>query len=178
MSGRFATDPNGTVRTSEGQRVALPDPAALEDAVDRVLMSWPPGSFDSVGDFVNNPTQTPDSFTWGDHPFNWSGGLMAGPFNGLSVQTNNVHSLNSDPFNQTAQIERSWAWTTSSPRLQVVQVTGEGHQYWVDEQAGFSSAEQRALVLYLLSYAPDPRTPLPRPAPPPPRLGEALAAFR
>jgi hypothetical protein len=48
-------------------------------------------------------------------------------------------------------------------------VTGEGHRYWVDEQAGFTPAKQRALVLYLLSYAPDPRAPL---------LREALAALR
>jgi hypothetical protein len=38
-------------------------------------------------------------------------------------------------------------------------------------------AKQRALVLYLLSYAPDPRAPLARPAPPPPLLREALAAL-
>jgi len=102
---QFATGSARPIVTADGRRIALPDPRALEDAVDRVLMSWPPGSFDSVGDFVNNPTQTPDSFTWGDHPFNWSGGFMAGPFNGLSVQSNNVHSLNSDPFTQAAQVE-------------------------------------------------------------------------
>jgi hypothetical protein len=42
--GRFATDPGRTVLTAAGQRIALPDPAALEDAVDRVLMSWPPAA--------------------------------------------------------------------------------------------------------------------------------------
>jgi hypothetical protein len=65
----------------------------------------------------------------------------------------------------------------ADPCLQLVQVTGEGHGHWVDEQAGFTTAEQRALVLYLLSYAPDPSTPLPRPAPPPPLLRGALAAL-
>jgi hypothetical protein len=66
----------------------------------------------------------------------------------------------------------------ADPRLRLVQVTGEGHRYWVHEQAGFTPAKQRALVLYLLSYAPDPRAPLPRPAPPPPLLRAALAALR
>jgi hypothetical protein len=58
-----------------------------------------------------------------------------------------------------------------------VQVTGEGHGHWVDEEADFTPAEQRALVLSLLTYAPDPETPLPRPAPPPPLLREALTAL-
>jgi hypothetical protein len=60
--------------------------------------------------------------------------------------------------------------------LQAVNVTGEGHGYWVDSQAGFTAAEREALVLYLLTYAPDPNASLPRPAPPPPLLRQALAA--
>ena len=93
-------DHSRTVVTTKGQRVPLPDPQALEDAVDRVFLKWMPGGFDSMTDLVNNVTQNPDAFTKHAHPYNWSGGFMAGPFNGLSVQTNNVHALNSDAFTE------------------------------------------------------------------------------
>ncbi|MGU3540515.1 cytochrome C oxidase Cbb3 [Methylobacterium sp. A54F] len=39
----------------------------------------------------------------------------------------------------------------ADPRLRTARVTGEGHAYWVDAEAGFSPAEQAALVQYLLS---------------------------
>lgn len=47
--------------------VALPDKEKVEDAVDRALLAWPRGNFDSTMDLENNPTQIPDSFTLGDH---------------------------------------------------------------------------------------------------------------
>ncbi|TMW71414.1 electron transport protein [Alteribacter natronophilus] len=34
--------------------------------------------------------------------------------------------------------------------LQEAHVTGEGHEYWVDEEAGFSEEEQQALIDYIL----------------------------
>ena len=34
---------------------------------------------------------------------------------------------------------------------------GIGHEFWVDGGAGFSGAEQRALILYLLTYRPPPQ---------------------
>jgi hypothetical protein len=54
-----ALDPNRTVATSDGRHVALPDPQALEDAVDARLMAWPPGSFDSMIDLVGAPSKLP-----------------------------------------------------------------------------------------------------------------------
>ncbi|MBV9268776.1 MAG: hypothetical protein JO061_21590, partial [Acidobacteriaceae bacterium] len=78
------------------KRGALPDTKALEDAVDAELLMWPRGNFDSVTDMKADPTQLPTSFTWGNHPYGWSGNFMAGPFRGLSSQNNNVHALNSD----------------------------------------------------------------------------------
>lgn len=77
-------------------QLALPDAATLEEAVDEVLLMWPRGNFDSLTDLKADPTQNPVSFTWGNHPYGWSGNFMAGPFRGLSSQNNNVHALNSD----------------------------------------------------------------------------------
>ncbi|EPR26435.1 putative membrane associated protein [Geobacillus sp. WSUCF1] len=31
-------------------------------------------------------------------------------------------------------------------------VTGEGHRYWIDRQAGFTKEEQKAVLDYLLSH--------------------------
>ncbi len=92
----FAHDPSRTVVTSDGGSAMLPDPQALEDAVDAVLLEWPPGSFDSMTDLVADPTQIPSSFTRGAEPYGWSGFAAAGPFRGLSVLNNDVHALNSD----------------------------------------------------------------------------------
>jgi hypothetical protein len=36
--------------------------------------------------------------------------------------------------------------------LQRMNVQGIGHNYWVDAEGGYSDDEQRALVLYLLTY--------------------------
>jgi len=84
---------------------ALPDPKAMEDQVDRVLLRWPKGHFDSTIDLVSNPTKIPDSFTRGAHPYGWSGFAAAGPFKGLSTFSNNVHAQNSDPLSQ-AEVSR------------------------------------------------------------------------
>ena len=77
-------------------KLTLPNAAALEEAVDEALLMWPRGNFDSLTDLKADPTQNPVSFTWGNHPYGWSGNFMAGPFRGLSSQNNNVHALNSD----------------------------------------------------------------------------------
>lgn len=85
-----------TILSPNGEKEALPNIAALEDAVDSALLMWPRGNFDSLTDMKADPTQNPVSFTWGNHPYGWSGNFMAGPFRGLTSQNNNVHALNSD----------------------------------------------------------------------------------
>lgn len=80
----------------ESSPVPLPDVEEFEEAVDRTLMSWPAGNFDSSIDLKANPAQIPDSFTFGDHPYSWSGFAKAGPFHGLSAFVNNVHATNAD----------------------------------------------------------------------------------
>ena len=91
-------DTTRTVVTSSGTRQPLPNIATLERAVDTALLMWPRGNFDSLTDLKADPTQIPVSFTWGNHPYGWSGNFMAGPFRGLTAQNNNVHALNSDSF--------------------------------------------------------------------------------
>ena len=89
-------DANRTVISSAGQKEELPNIDALERGVDTALLMWPRGNFDSLTDMKADPTQNPVSFTWGNHPYGWSGNFMAGPFRGLTSQNNNVHALNSD----------------------------------------------------------------------------------
>lgn len=92
----FAGDAARTVTGRNGGQLPLPDPVLFERAVDDMLAAWAPGSFDSTPDVVNNPTQIPDSFTFNDHPYGWSGFAAVGPFRGLNVLNNNVHGLNAD----------------------------------------------------------------------------------
>jgi len=89
-----------TVVTSDGNTEPLPDPEAIEKAVDETFVKWPQGNFDSTIDMKSNPSQIPDSFTLGDHPYGWSGFAMAGPFKGLSTFSQNVHAQNSDSLSQ------------------------------------------------------------------------------
>ena len=102
----YLKDLNRTVVTSDGRTEPLPDPVALEKKVDETFANWIPGNFDSTIDLKSNLTQIPDSFTRRDHPYGWSGFAAAGPFRGLSVFCNNVHSQNSDT---TSQAEASKA---------------------------------------------------------------------
>ena len=65
-----------------------------------------------------------------------------------------------DPFNSLqALVDRDLrahvtAVNAASPELRRMNVQGIGHNYWVDRQSGFTPEQQRALVLYLLTYEP------------------------
>ncbi|MBE9011786.1 hypothetical protein IQ250_16405 [Pseudanabaenaceae cyanobacterium LEGE 13415] len=86
-----------TYINAKGQKAKLPDPKALEDAVDAQFLAWAPGNFDSTGDNVNNPSQNPSSYTFEAYPYGWSGFSSIGWFHGLTTLNNNVHATNSDP---------------------------------------------------------------------------------
>jgi hypothetical protein len=90
--------PSGTHTyiTADGQDASLPDAKAVEDAVDADLLSWPPGNFDSTGTMVNNPSQSPSSYTFESYPYGWSGHSAVGWFHGLTTLNSNVHATNSD----------------------------------------------------------------------------------
>jgi hypothetical protein len=91
-----------SLQQRDGKRAQLPDARALEQAVDAVFLSWPPGYFDSTPDLTANPSQIPSSFTRGAHPYGWTGFAAAGPFHGLSVLNNNVHGVNADAIANSA----------------------------------------------------------------------------
>ncbi|HEY9691466.1 MAG TPA: hypothetical protein V6D15_04640 [Oculatellaceae cyanobacterium] len=84
---------------ANGQESRLPDSQAVEDAVDAKLLTWPPGSFDSTGTLVNNPSQIPSSYTFAAWPYGWSGHSAIGWFHGLTTLNSNVHATNSDATN-------------------------------------------------------------------------------
>lgn len=117
-------------------------------------------------------------------PYLHDGGVAVGPQGEVGLPETLYRFVLPDPTGSLrALVDRDLrarvvAANQADPRLRLINVTGEGHRYWVDQGAGYTPAEQRALVLYLLSYAPDPQAPLPRPAPPPPLLRAALAALR
>jgi hypothetical protein len=98
---KYLDDIKRSVSTESGGTESLPNPKALEKAVDEVLVQWPRGNFDSTIDMKSNPAQIPDSFTKQGHPYGWSGFAMAGPFHGLAAFSNNVHSQNSDSLSQS-----------------------------------------------------------------------------
>ncbi|WP_264325151.1 di-heme oxidoredictase family protein [Romeriopsis navalis] len=81
-----------TILDSQGQLVKLPDPQKFEQAFDDLLLAVPFGHFESSPDTINNTTQIPTVFTHGTAPYGWSGESAIGPFGGLSVLNNSVHS--------------------------------------------------------------------------------------
>jgi hypothetical protein len=96
--------PQGMARyiDSEGAEALLPDPVAMEDAVDAALLAWPPAMFDTTPDLVNNPTFIPSSFTFGQWPYGWNGFASLGWFQGLTTLNNNVHAVSADASSDSA----------------------------------------------------------------------------
>ncbi|WP_289790795.1 di-heme oxidoredictase family protein [Chlorogloeopsis sp. ULAP01] len=81
-----------TIIDSKGNLVQLPDPQKFEQAFDDAVMDVPFGHFESTPDGINNTTQIPNLFTFGNHPYGTAGEAAVGPFAGLSVLNNAVHS--------------------------------------------------------------------------------------
>ncbi|MCD1259260.1 electron transport protein [Paenibacillus athensensis] len=97
----FVREQARAVPLSDGRTGQLPDPDALEDAVDRAFLTWPKGSVDTTIDLRNGPVQIPDAFTLGDFPYSWSGFAAAGPFHGLVVFSSTPNAQNMDPLSQS-----------------------------------------------------------------------------
>jgi hypothetical protein len=81
---------------ARGERAHLPDPRAVEDAVDADLVAWPPGTFDATPDARNDPTGIPPVFTFGAGPYGWSGNAAAGYFGGLVTAANDGFAQGAD----------------------------------------------------------------------------------
>ncbi|MBO8171301.1 MAG: electron transport protein [Bacillaceae bacterium] len=95
-------------KDSKEQERTLPDPHKFENAVDRSLLNTAPGNFDLTSDFVHNPTQIPDLFTRGDHPYGWDGFAAYGDYKGLSSATNQMHIMISDPISRANGISEAF----------------------------------------------------------------------
>jgi len=81
-----------TILDSNNQPVQLPDPQKFEEAFDRLVLQVPFGHFESSPDSISNTTQIPSLFTFQNHPYTAGGEFAVGPFAGLSVTNNAVHS--------------------------------------------------------------------------------------
>ncbi|NMG10312.1 di-heme oxidoredictase family protein [Brasilonema sp. UFV-L1] len=81
-----------TILDSQGNLVELPDPNKFEQAFDDAVLDVPFGNFESSPDSINNTTQIPSVFTFKNHPYAADGQFAVGPFAGLSVFNNAVHS--------------------------------------------------------------------------------------
>lgn len=133
---QYVTERSLTITTDAGP-VRLPDPALVEEAVERVFMNWPPGTFDSTADLVANPSQIPDSYTWRDHPYGWTGFAAVGPFLGISVLNNNVHALNSDGLSQVEATEELFGFDQEIAYGLVLQnAANRRYRYRTDEHGG------------------------------------------
>lgn len=85
-----------------------PEPTEVEDAVDRVFLAWPAGSFDATLDGIANPTRIPDVFVHHEAPYGWTGSSRAGPLDGLALYVNGPHGLHafSAPYVPEPEWER------------------------------------------------------------------------
>ncbi|WP_265272732.1 di-heme oxidoredictase family protein [Nostoc sp. KVJ3] len=81
-----------TIIDSKGHKVELPDPEKLEKAFDDAVLDVPFGHFESSPDGIRDSTKIPSLFTFKNFPYAASGEAAVGPFAGLSVLTNSVHS--------------------------------------------------------------------------------------
>lgn len=81
-----------TIVDSQNKLVKLADPEKLEKAFDDAVLDVPVGHFESSPDGIFNTTEIPSVFTFKNHPYVASGEGAVGPFSGLSVINNAVHS--------------------------------------------------------------------------------------
>jgi hypothetical protein len=92
-------------------------------------------------------------------PYLHDGGLAVGPgpVPRPGIAATLLAGLTPDPANSLrALVDRGIrgkvvAANKDSETARRAHVTGEGHAFWVDPQAGYSAADQDALVIYLLS---------------------------
>lgn len=78
---------------SAGNTIQLPDAAAFEDAVDDLVLTIPPGSFDAAADATTAENKIPDCFVFGEGGMGWDGGFQIGPFGGVAALSSAVHAF-------------------------------------------------------------------------------------
>ncbi|MHA2858422.1 electron transport protein [Paenibacillus lautus] len=90
-------------------------------------------------------------------PYLHDGGVAVGPeLSQAGVPATLMKGIHPDPYNSLkALIDRKLRLRVveanrKDSRLRDTHVTGQGHEYWVDESSGFTQEQQDALVKYLL----------------------------
>ncbi|HYG58262.1 MAG TPA: hypothetical protein VD902_09410, partial [Symbiobacteriaceae bacterium] len=97
-------------------------------------------------------------------PYLHDGGVAVGddPDTQLGVSGTILKGVRPDPANSLRALvdrdlrKRVIAANKESQSLGAVHVQGIGHEFWVDQGAGFTAEEQAALLKYLLSISPAP----------------------
>ncbi|GJD35307.1 hypothetical protein FMGBMHLM_2216 [Methylobacterium aerolatum] len=130
----------------------VPLPIA-DDRLPQVLLAWGQGGTEG-GYKVPNLV----GLAW-TAPYLHDSGVAVGPdlTNDLGVPGTLDRGVTPDPGNSLRALldrrlrEAVVAANGASEKARTARVTGRGHAYWVDGEAGFSDDDQRALVAYLLS---------------------------
>jgi len=145
----FATD---TPFPLPANPTLVPLPIA-PDRLSQVLLAWGQGGTEG-GYKVPNLV----GLAW-TAPYLHDSGVSVGPDAGkdFGVPGTLDKGIAADPANSLrALVDRQLreavvAANTASEKARTARVTGKGHAFWVDEQAGFTAADRDALVDYLLS---------------------------
>ncbi|MEH7094089.1 electron transport protein [Neobacillus vireti] len=119
----------------------------------KLMLSWAFG--DSKGGY-----KTPSLYgLYYSAPYLHEGGVSIGKNQEMGIPDTLMKGITADPFNslqalvdsnirkQVIKANRSSADTSS------VHVSGEGHEFWVDNSTGFTRAQQQALIYYLLKVS-------------------------
>jgi hypothetical protein len=80
------------IKDSTGKIVSLPDPTKFEAAMDDLVLQTPYGQFESSPDAINNTTQIPSIVSGANSPSGWDGAFGVGPFGGVAMISNAVHT--------------------------------------------------------------------------------------
>ncbi|RXT15470.1 electron transport protein [Ammoniphilus sp. CFH 90114] len=154
LTERFFAEPS---MWSKNTPVPIPDSAQsvpitiTEDQRDQLKLAW-------AHDKTNGGYKVPSllGLYW-SVPYLHDGGVSVGKDLEKEVGASlTLHrGVQPDPFNSMrAMIDRELRRRVIQANRQakdLAHVTGEGHSYWVDDQAGFTSREQDALIMYLFS---------------------------
>ncbi|HLH10554.1 MAG TPA: cytochrome C oxidase Cbb3 [Methylovirgula sp.] len=144
----FAPD-TPTDHTQGAKLIAIP---MDQDTASQAKLAW--GQSGNGGYKVANLI----GLAW-SAPYLHDGGVAVGKDTerDLGVAGTSLEGRAADPKNSLlALIDRRLrarviAANAASPEAQLSHISGAGHEFWVDPQAGFSAADQQALIAYLVS---------------------------
>jgi hypothetical protein len=90
-------------------------------------------------------------------PYLHDGGVAVGENGELGVSQTTLKGNSADPYQSLKAMvdsklrEKVIESNSTNKDLSTANVTGEGHEFWVDETTGFTEVEQDALIHYLLT---------------------------